>query len=102
MTLEARACFGIAALEGAVETSALAIRDAMLLRTEILKGKCQFVTLAENSYERVVFVVQVRLQRDDGHVLVQLKKESTEETKVRCSLPGFSALDGELPHETLK
>jgi len=67
------------------------------LEEELKKEQCTIKLAEDGSLQRVVAVVALRLQRDDGRALVQLGKvDKKGGVKVACKLPGSKRAIGEL------
>lgn len=74
------------------------------LREEVEKGKSVVMMNGNNELERVVSVVALRAEDDDGRVFAQLGKLTAEGApeEVACQLPGGKQQQGELTTEALQ
>merc|ERR1712125_35474 len=72
------------------------------LAKELSEEKCAFQYAADGSFERVVAVVALRLERADGRILAQLASLRGSHLKVACELPGIKRAHGELPQKTFQ
>merc|ERR1712176_515848 len=73
------------------------------LEAEIKDGKCIVQLGHDNSLERVVAVVALHIENNDGLIFVQVGKfDAAGGVSVTCVLPGKKRGKGEFPHETIK
>jgi len=72
------------------------------LETEVEMGECDLVVDRLERVHRVVSLVAVRLERDDGRVLAEIGKCTRGRVELICNLPGTKVKVGELPQDAIQ
>jgi len=71
------------------------------LRDEIAAGDCDLLLDTSERVLRVVTIVAVRLEREDGAILTQIGKCIKGQTMASCTLPGTKIRIGEHPQDAV-
>mmetsp|Transcript_74658 Transcript_74658/g.228436 ORF Transcript_74658/g.228436 Transcript_74658/m.228436 type:complete len:950 (-) Transcript_74658:81-2930(-) len=71
---------------------------------EVRNGKCIVVATGEGDIIRVVSLVALRVERDDGHIFVQVAKweRDSDAIRVACQMPGVKQERDELVGDTVQ
>merc|ERR1711920_478330 len=72
------------------------------LTDEVRDGKSVAAVTGEGNVIRVVSLVALRVERPDGHILVQVAKWENSQMKAACQLPGLKQDRGELVGEAVE
>jgi hypothetical protein len=78
------------------------LSGAEKLRAEVNSGKSTVMVTGAGEVERVVSVVALTIQREDGCVLVQLGKKEMGAVKPTCQMPGGKQERAELTGDAMK
>jgi len=101
MKPEVQVTIGVHAV-GLLAKSGPGTKASEKLANEVHVGKSIVVVTGEGTIVRVVSLVALRVQREDGHVFAQVAKWEDSKLNASCQLPGFKQDRGELVGEAVR
>jgi len=81
----------------------LSENQRLMLQNELSQGKCCLQSDEQDNLVRIVALVALQIQRENGDIFAQVGSWSDEDgARAHCQLPGTKRQRGELPHQAVR